>query len=318
MEYIPIDELKPRLNQVIDSFYAIKTIQLRQARSGREYADLMLSDASATVSAKIWELDEHIRAMAPGDVIKVRAMVEDYQGTLQLNIRMARLSMPADNVDMARLVPAAPQSGEEMYALAMEYAARITRPGLRQLVQTMWEERRDSLMIAPAAVVMHHSVRSGLLMHITGMLRAAEGILAAYPALDGDFLFAGVLLHDIAKLDEMQIGPMGLATDYTPDGQLFGHITLGVLAAEETGRRLGTPEEELRLIKHMILSHHEVPEYGSPRPPMTPEAEVLQTLDKLDARLYDHYHALRFVEPGGFSDKVFSMDKRRIYRPAQP
>ena len=314
MEYVPIAQLPRQQGNLIDSFYLIRTINVRQSKAGKEYVDLMLAAAAGEVSAKMWEVDPFRRGLKAGEVVKVRALVEDYMGTTQLNVKIIRLPQENDTVDLSKLVASAPQPAEEMYALAMSYAGRIGRPQVRQLVETLWQENREALLRAPAAVQMHHAVRSGLLYHITTMLRAAEGLLPVYPQLDADWLYAGILLHDLAKLQEMQVGELGLAQEYTVEGQLLGHITMGVVLVAQAGARLGVDPRTLRILEHLVLSHHEVPEFGSPRPPMTPEAEVLQTLDRLDARLYDHFLALRTVEPGGQSARIRSMEGRRLFK----
>ena len=315
MDHVPTSDLRTLLSTSVDSFYLIKSVAVRKSKNDKEYLDLVLTDAEGEVPAKCWEVDDFRRSLTAGSVVKVRALVEDYMGSLQLNLKIIRAPAP-DEVDMAVLVPSAPESAEDMYALAMSYAGRIGNVAVRELVCALWEDRRERLLVAPAAVQMHHSIRAGLLMHVTTMLRAAEGLLPVYTKLDPDLLYAGILLHDLAKLDEMQINELGLSGEYTPNGQLLGHITLGVMLLEQTGEALGIDERTLRVLQHMVLSHHEVPEYGSPRPPMFPEAEVLQTLDRLDARLYDHFMALKHVEPGQFSPRVRSMEGRRLFKVA--
>ena len=130
-------------------------------------------------------------------------------------------------------------------------------------------------------------------------------------------MVAGIVVHDLGKIDEMVVGPMGLATEYSVDGQLIGHITRGVVAIAKAADKIDCDPAIAQVLEHMVLSHHEVPEFGSPKPPLTPEAEMLQTLDRLDARMYDHFHALAGVEPGEFSGQVFSMGRRKLYAPPE-
>ena len=135
-----------------------------------------------------------------------------------------------------------------------------------------------------------------------------------YPSLDRDLLLAGVIVHDLAKIGELNAMPeTGIVTDYSADGMLIGHLVRGLARLDAAGKALGCDEEILMMLEHMVLSHHGVPEYGSPKPPMFPEAEVLHHLDLLDARIFEMNAALARVRPGGFSEKLWSLD-RKLYR----
>jgi len=146
------------------------------------------------------------------------------------------------------------------------------------------------------------------------MLRAAKALLAVYPFLNADLLLAGVILHDLGKLRELDADEMGVVQDYTVEGKLLGHLVRGVADIEEAGRACGVGENTVLLLQHMVLSHHGKTEYGSPVPPRFPEAEVLHTLDTLDSRLYEMLEALQRTVEGGFSEKVWAMENRQLYR----
>ena len=145
------------------------------------------------------------------------------------------------------------------------------------------------------------------------MLRDADAISEIYPTLDGDLLAAGVMLHDLNKIREFDSDEMGLVSDYSVEGNLIGHLVQGVAELNQAGEALGTPRELLLLLEHMILSHHDLPEYGSPRRPMFPEAEVLHLIDLLDARMYEMDRALTAINPGTFTERIWSLD-RKLYR----
>ena len=129
-----------------------------------------------------------------------------------------------------------------------------------------------------------------------------------------DLVYAGVILHDIAKLTELTVGELGIASGYSVSGQLIGHIALGVAMVERVSAELMIPEEITRLVQHMLLSHHGQPEYGSPKPPMFPEAEVVSLLDLLDAKLFTMYDALENTPVGEFTERIWSLDNRQLYR----
>jgi len=146
------------------------------------------------------------------------------------------------------------------------------------------------------------------------MLNTAEHIIAAYPFLHGDLLRAGVILHDLGKITEMKSDKLGNVSDYSRDGLLIGHLVRGVAKVAEAARNVGVEGELVVLLEHMMISHHGIPEYGSPKPPMFPEAEVLNWIDTLDARMNEMEGIMARVPAGAFSEKIWSLD-RRLYHP---
>ena len=149
--------------------------------------------------------------------------------------------------------------------------------------------------------------------HTSTMLRMAEKVCEIYDSLDADLLAAGVILHDLCKITEIAADELGMATDYTREGMLIGHLVQGVAELNRLGREMGVKDELLVMLEHMVLSHHDLPEYGSPKPPMFPEAEVLHCLDLMDARIFEMNRALASIQPGSFTERIWSLD-RKLYR----
>ena len=150
------------------------------------------------------------------------------------------------------------------------------------------------------------------------MLRAAQALLPIYPYLNRSLLLCGVIAHDLCKIDELSAGELGIASEYTKEGNLLGHIVQGVAHVREVGAQLGLSQEVLLLVEHMILSHHEIPEYGSPKPPLFPEAQMLHLLDMMDARMFAMHEALLITPKGAFSDRVRALEGRKLYHPNLP
>jgi 3'-5' exoribonuclease len=167
----------------------------------------------------------------------------------------------------------------------------------------------------PAASKIHHGYMGGLAEHTLGMAAVAEDICSLYPQLNRDLLIAGVLVHDLGKTAEL--GGL-IQSEYSEEGKLCGHISIGhawlVEVADEKG--LATAEETL-LLRHMILSHHGKLEYGSPMTPEIPEAEVLSLIDNLDARLNTLKTALEGVKPGQWTSRIFALENRQFYKPRE-
>ena len=249
-----------------------------------------------------------------GSVIKVRGLVQEYNGRLQLRIEKMRASTEGDAVDLSLLVPCAPESPESMMAEIDATIERFQSGDLKAVVREMLRLAGDRLVWFPAAQRLHHAERSGLLHHTVGMLRTAEHIIAAYPFLKGDLLRAGVILHDLSKISEMKSDELGNVTDYTRDGLLIGHLVRGVARLAEAAKNVGVEGEMVVLLEHMIISHHGEAEFGSPRMPMFPEAEVLHWIDLLDARMNEMQGVMDRVPAGAFSEKIWSLD-RRLYHP---
>ena len=195
-----------------------------------------------------------------------------------------------------------------------ETVESFTSEDLKKLTRGMLNLAGDRLQWFPAAQRMHHAERSGLLHHTTDMLRLAKALLDIYPWLNRDLLMAGVIIHDLGKIEEMKSDQTGNVTDYTRDGQLLGHLVRGITNLNRVADKLGIRGECVALLEHMLLSHHGESEYGSPKAPMFPEAEALHWIDILDARMNTVKTATDKTPPGAFSEKIFSLD-RRIYHP---
>lgn len=309
-EQVRVADLIPNVG--FEGFLLVKASQQRTSSNGSKFLDLTLVDITGEINAKMW--DGLVLPPEVGRVIKVRGLVQEYNNRMQLRIDKMRLSVGEDEVDMNRLIPCAPRPADEMLDELLNRADAIENKQLKELVLKRLEEAGDKLSIMPAAVKLHHAQRSGLLNHTSTMLKGAEKICELYPFLDADLLAAGVILHDLCKIDEMNVDSLGLVTDYSAPGNLLGHIVMGVSKLDALGRSLGVDEELLMMLEHMILSHHDLPEYGSPKQPMFPEAEALHILDLLDARMFEMKSECEKVSPGCFTDRIWSLDNRRLYR----
>ena len=171
---------------------------------------------------------------------------------------------------------------------------------------------KKEMLYYPAAVKLHHATRGGFLEHTLNVVSMGKAVAARYDKLDAELIVAGAILHDMGKLTELETGKLGVASAYTAQGQLLGHINIGMAEVRAAAELLQVPEETAVLIEHMLLSHHGQPEFGSPKLPMFPEAEVLSTLDRLDAQLFEMFAALDGVVKGGFSERQWALDNRQI------
>jgi 3'-5' exoribonuclease len=297
-----------------EGFLLIRSSERRKDSKGSDYVDLNLTDRTGEINCKIWNWNPEEDAPAVGAVIKVRGLIQEYNGRLQLRIEKWRMAAETDPVDMNALVPCAPRTPEDMLREIHETIDGFTNEDLKKLTREMLHIAGDRLNWFPAAQRMHHAERSGLLHHTTDMLRTARALIDIYPWLNADLLLAGTIIHDLGKIEEMKSDMAGNVTDYTRDGQLLGHLVRGITNLNMAAERCGVTGESLVLLEHMLLSHHGESEYGSPKPPMFPEAEALHWIDMLDARMNTMKTAEDKTPPGAFSEKIYSLD-RRVYHP---
>ncbi|MBR4765355.1 MAG: CMP-binding protein, partial [Clostridia bacterium] len=210
-------------------------------------------------------------------------------------------------------IESAELGGDVMLRYIENIVDRFEDEELKKLVTAVIDEKREKLLYWPAALKLHHSVRCGLLLHTLSILRLAQGVCSVYPFVCKDLLYSGIILHDIAKIDEINSSDTGIATDYTVRGNLVGHLVMGAIDIDRTGRKLGISEDTLTLIEHMLISHHGVPQFGAAQFPMFIEAEILSELDLLDARIYTMSHEISQKKEGEFTGRQWSLDDRKLY-----
>ena len=302
-------------NERSEGFYLIRSIDLKTTNSnGKKYLDFILADSTGEITAKKWEVKdgEEIEFKA-NTIVKIRGMVTSWQTALQLKIEQIRNITEEDSVNIDDYVQSAPVDSKTMFETIESYINNMKNDDIKNIVNLMIEKNKEKLMYYPAAKKNHHSIKGGLLYHVTTMLSLGEKICSIYDFLNTDLIYAGIILHDLAKIKEMASSELGIVDDYTLEGTLLGHITQGVKEIELVGQEVNADKETIILLEHMVLSHHYEPEYGSPIKPMIPEAEILHYIDLIDARMYDMRKVTNETEAGKFSERLWSLENRRIY-----
>ncbi|MDO4492280.1 MAG: HD domain-containing protein [Clostridia bacterium] len=298
-----------------EGFCIVKSADVRQNKNGTDYLDLVLTDCEGEGIAKLWDYSRELHGTyTPGDVIKVRGTINMFRDAEQLKIEKIRPAAEEDEVDMSLLLPCAPIDPEAVYDELYRLAEDFRNEDLRRLVTYLMRQHKEQLLIHPAAVKLHHATRGGLLHHTSTIISMAKGIAKNYPALNLDLICAGAILHDIGKLREIEASALGIPSGYSTEGNLLGHITMGVNEIVQAADLLEIDPEITMLLQHMLLSHHGAPEFGSPKYPMFPEAEVLSELDLLDSRLYEMYAALEGIQPRGFTERQWALDNRQLFK----
>lgn len=299
----------------VQNFFIIKSVEDKTSSNNKRYLDLNLGDKTGEINGKLWDSKEEDKEkFTVGMLIKVRGTVTAWQNNLQLRIDMIRPAQEKDGVMISDYVPSAPIDSIFMYESILNYINSMKNKSIKDIVKSIFESKKDKLMHYPAAMKNHHSIRGGLLYHIFTMLKVGEKLASIYEFIDKDLLYGGIILHDIEKTEEMDANDLGIVKEYTVEGNLLGHIIQGIRTIDQVAKEVGAEKEASMMLQHMILSHHYEPEFGSPKRPMFPEAELLHHIDMIDARMYDMSTILEGVPKGSFSDKVWSLDNRKLYK----
>jgi len=280
---------------------------------GKNYLNVTLQDSSGEILGKRWEIypgDEAL--LSVGNIVSVEGDVLLYNGSLQLNIRSVE---PVDegNIDYSRFVMQAPIDFAFLEKKLSNYLSSFKNKEVSLITNHLIKKYYDSYVNYPAAVRNHHAFLHGLLFHSLSMADLAEAICKLYPSLNRDILVAGTLLHDLGKVIELS-GP--IATKYTLEGKLLGHISIMAMEVHETAKELKIEGEISILLEHMILSHHGKLEYGSPVHPLTREALALSMIDDFDAKMAVLDRAEKDVVPGEFTQRITALDYAYFYVPS--
>ena len=308
-----------QLDEEFIDFFMVKAIGVKVGANKKNYLDVTLGDSTGEINGKKWDVsDEELKnlsAIREGDVVKIKALVNEWNGIKQLRIARIRKASAQDNVNMPDFVKAAPEDPKEMFDYVMSRAQAIKDEGLRKVAVSALEDNRERLLYYPGAMRNHHAELAGLLYHIRRMLTMGLKACQVYTNLDKDWVVCGVVMHDMEKLNELKANEMGISSGYSAKGNLLGHLVMGAVELKERAEKAGLSEEKTVMLQHMIISHHYEPEFGSPIRPLFPEAELLHYLDMLDAKMYDFEAALQTAEPGTFTERVRTLDGRMLYRP---
>ena len=275
----------------VEEVYLVVDKQLRANRNGNLYLQMELRDRTGTIGARLWNVGEPLfRTFEAGDFLQVKGKVQLFQGALQMILAHIE-RVPPEKVELDEFLPHTEQDVSKLYERLRGLLMKLSNPHLRALAECflMDEEFVQAFCKAPAGIRVHHAYLGGLLEHVVTVLDAADRIAPLYPELDRDLLLMGVFLHDLGKVRELTYDR---AFGYSDEGQLLGHLVIGVEMLTERAGRVPDltgepfPRELLLRLKHMILSHHGTHEFGSPKVPMTPEAIALHLLENFDAKVH--------------------------------
>lgn len=290
----------------------VKDVKNGTTSKGSPYLSLILQDNTGTIDGKYWDVKENEQALVQaGKILKFNFEVLLYKDKLQLRMNHVE-EISEDEYNLEDFVISSDHSEVERRSLTQSLIDSIQNDVYRKLVIGMLSYVGDKFFTFPAASKIHHGWKGGLSDHSLSMATLADELCKHYPQLDRDLLVSAALIHDVGKTAELS-GPV--TTEYTLEGKLEGHISLGNAWLSEVSEKLGVQErEETVLMHHMILSHHGKMEYGSPVAPMIIEAEALYLIDNMDARLTSLKMALDAIKPGTWTSRMFQFENRQFYK----
>lgn len=272
--------------QTVATLFLVREKEIRtSARTGKSWLRVALADRTGTIEAKMWDnYTGLLETFACEDIVRVRGRVKLYNNAKELTIEQILIAVETDYA-LDDFLPHTKHDVEKLFAQLREEVAGVKNPSLRKLLDSFVDdpECAAKLKRAPAAMTMHHAYLGGLLEHIVSLCGLAKHITQHYPEVDADLLLTGIVLHDIGKTQELCYSR---AIGYTAEGQLLGHIVIGLGMVQ---RRIDAipdfPKPLAALVEHLIVSHHGELEFGSPKLPSVREAVLLHHLDDLDSKM---------------------------------
>ncbi|MFB9330058.1 3'-5' exoribonuclease YhaM family protein [Paenibacillus aurantiacus] len=313
----PINSLTS--GQGIEAVYLLKTAtpKLTNATPAKEYLDIVLSDKTGEIEAKLWDVTAVQKEIFKAPMlVRIAGNVHTYNDKLQLRINRIAETDLLDGSNMIEFVRSAPEDPDHLVTVIKQTAGMIGHNDIRRIVLDCIERAGRRLETYPAAKAMHHAYNGGLAYHTKRMLELGEYLITQRPFLNADLLRAGIILHDIAKTEEMT-AELGVVQEYSTRGKLIGHISLASNWIVDAASRLGIEldSEPVMLLQHMVLSHHNLGEWGSPVQPQTPESVALHLIDQLDAKLQAAEDALSALSEGEeWTPAVPSLERKALYR----
>jgi len=303
-----------RESETIRATYLCKGKRSAETRNGKPYDNLLLQDKTGTLDGKIWDPNSNgIADYDEKDFIEVVGDVISYNGNMQLNIKQLRVAREGE-YDPADYMPASEKSIEGMYEELLGFIAQVQNTYLRGILNYYFVQDESFIKkykAHSAAKTVHHSFSGGLLEHTLSVVKMCEYFIGAYPILNKDLLYTAAICHDIGKTRELSAFP---DNDYTDEGQLIGHIVVGVEMINDAIRTIPDfPETLANELKHCIVSHHGELEYGSPKKPALAEAMALSHADCTDAKMQTFIEIFKDKETTGWIgyNRLFDSNLRK-------
>ncbi|MBI5249589.1 MAG: HD domain-containing protein [Desulfomonile tiedjei] len=293
-----VKDFKPGDN--ILQYFRLYSKEIRKTRSGQDYLDVVLSDATGSISGKVWSdvMRKWGHDFTAGDYVKVEGRVENYKDKNQIVVEKIRKVDTSEIPDADALIKKSKQDPKTLMEELRQIAGTLQPPEMSQLVLELLTRHAEDFMQLPAAQMVHHAYQGGLIEHVAAVTRKAMAILPLEEKINANIAIAGAIRHDIGKVRELKPEGAGRSSE----GRLIGHVILGLNLLREAAAEVGVLDKPwLTELEHIIISHHGETQFGAPVKPFTREAVLVHFVDNLDAKLKIMAEALESVEADGFA-----------------
>jgi 3'-5' exoribonuclease len=306
-----VSSLKP--GETVDDVFVLSEKSLSQKKDGKNYLNLTFMDRTGTLKGVLWEnVEDTVDRISAGDYVQVKGSVSEYRGTLQLVVRTV-IRSAAENVEPADFLPVTTRNIDAMFEKLLQITDTLKTHCFHDLFKLFWADAEMVRLFkaAPAAKKMHHAYIGGLLEHTLSMAILVDRLAGHYTGVDRDLLLTGAILHDIGKIREFEFSSY---IDYTSEGRLLSHIVIGLQIIDEKMKLIKDfPEEQAVLLKHLVVSHHGVREFGSPEPPKTIEAVLLNHIDEIDSKVNGIREFMASEDPNASWTSFHKLLNRHFY-----
>lgn len=287
----------------------IKQADEKETKNHKTYLKMILCDSTGEISGNLWDTNA-TEELSAGHIIIVDGKITSYQDQLQIKFEKV---MPSTSTDYQALLPTAPEDYDQLKNELMTYYSQIDNPVYKLIVKTLLKKHERKFLTYPAAKSVHHNFYHGLLFHTVSMLRQITSYTNQYPQLNRELMYSAAIIHDMGKTIELS----GiLNTEYTKTGKLLGHISIIDGEINRIAQSANIPEnnQNLLLLRHMVLSHHGLLEYGSPVEPQLLEAKVLHLIDESDANINTITNQLNQTNSNEWTSKIWSQNNHQFLK----
>lgn len=287
----------------------IKQADEKETKNHKAYLKMILCDSTGEISGNLWDTNA-TKELSAGHIIIVDGKITSYQDQLQIKFEKVT---PSTSTNYQTLLPTAPEDYEQLKTELMTYYNKINNPVYKLIVKTLLKKHEGEFLTYPAAKSVHHNFYHGLLFHTVSMLRQITSYTKQYPQLNSELMYSAAIIHDMGKTIELS----GiLNTEYTTTGKLLGHISIIDGEINRIAQSVNIPEnnQNLLLLRHMVLSHHGQLEYGSPVEPQLLEAKVLHLIDESDANINTITNQLKQTQANEWTSKIWSQNNHQFLK----
>ncbi len=315
MQRISVRDLVPK--QEVESVYLVKYVALAEARDGKKYLNMILSDNTGDLESRSWNNAETIYEMAnKGDYVKVKGKTNIYQGRKQFILQDISV-VPRAEIDLDDFVLKSTRDPEVMYQELLALVTGLKDVYIRDLLTAVVSDTEITRRLKKwqAGKSIHHAYQGGLLEHILSCANLAAALSPIY-RVNENYVMAGAVLHDLCKIYELTDD---VNVEYTEEGKLVGHLVKGLEVLDRFAYRIKDFPYQMKMhLKHILLSHHGEYEYGSPKIPQTREAMLVHMIDLMDSKMHTFETIMRTDNnTGHWSGYIKHLD-RIVYKDELP